>query len=139
MGTNWVPLDSFPSRHKELLPDALEMMDEIGCNIVRCWGGNVYENDEFYDFCDEKGILVWQDFTMGCGVYPQNEDFCEKLYNEAVSVIKRLRGHAAIALWAGDNENDLAYSWNGYRRDPNFNRLTRQILPGAVREYDFTQ
>ena len=79
MGTNWVPLDSFPSRHKELLPDALEMMDEIGCNIVRCWGGNVYENDEFYDFCDEKGILVWQDFTMGCGVYPQNEDFCEKL------------------------------------------------------------
>ena len=139
MGTNWVPLDAFPSRHKKYLSRALDMMNDLGCNIVRCWGGNVYECDEFYDYCDEHGILIWQDFSMGCGVYPQNEDFAEKLYAEAVSVVKRLRGHAALALWAGDNENDLAYSWNGYRRDPNFNRLTRQILPAVIREYDFTR
>ena len=136
MGTNWVPLDAFPSRHKEHLAPALEMMDELGCNIVRCWGGNAYECDEFYDFCDEKGILVWQDFSMGCGVYLQTPEFAKQVYEEAISVIKRLRLHPSIVLWAGDNENDLSYNWGGFKRDPNFNRLTREVLPGAVREYD---
>lgn len=140
LGSNWVPLDAFPSRNKELLPSALALLDEIGCNGVRCWGGNAYENDEFYDFCDEHGILVWQDFAMGCAVNPQTDEFAEKLRIEAEAVIKRLRNHASLVLWAGDNECDSAFlGWNGYRMDPNRNRLTREILPEAVRNNDFSR
>lgn len=83
LGTNWVPLDAFHSNDINRLPDALNLLDDIGCNTVRCWGGNVYENDEFFNFCDEKGIMVWQDFAMGCGVYPQDEKFNKVMEHEA--------------------------------------------------------
>ena len=136
MGTNWVPMDAFHSRDDSRLQPALDMLLDINCNMVRCWGGNVYENDAFYDYCDEHGIMIWQDFAMGCAVYPQDADFCDKIYREAVSVIKHLRHHAALVLWAGDNENDIFYNWNGFRRDPNTNILTRQIIPRALREHD---
>lgn len=69
------------------------MLGDLGCNAVRCWGGNVYESDRFFDFCDSHGIMVWQDFAMGCGVYPQDESFSKKLADEAVFQIKRLRNH----------------------------------------------
>ena len=83
------------------LQQALALLDDIGCNIVRCWGGNVYESDEFFNFCDAHGIMVWQDFAMGCAVYPQEKLFMDQLEKEAVYHIKRLRNHAALALWAG--------------------------------------
>ncbi len=142
MGTNWVPVDMLHSRDADRLPDVLPMLIDTNCNIVRLWGGNVYENDIFYDFCDENGILLWQDFIMGCASYPQDEDFQKKLYNEAVSVIKRLRHHPSIILWAGDNENDIACNdaWNGQMRlDPNRNVLTRKVLPEAIRLHDYTR
>lgn len=147
MGTNWVPLDAFHSRDLDRLQPALDMMDDLGCNMVRCWGGNVYENDAFYDFCDERGIMVWQDFAMGCGTYPQDPEFSDKIYREAVALIQRLRQHAALVLWAGDNEND-SQLWAEYsgenanytlHRDPNDNLLTRQVLPRALREHDMTR
>lgn len=140
LGTNWVPLDAFPSRFEERLPKALEMLNDIGCNAVRCWGGGVYESDEFYRFCDRKGILVWQDFGMGCGVYPQERTFAERLEKEIVAVVKRLREHACIVLWAGDNENDCAYmEWMGYRKDPNENFLTRETVKRAVKAHDYAR
>lgn len=140
MGTNWVPLDAFHSNDINRLHKALEMMEDIGCNIVRCWGGNVYETDEFYDFCDEKGIMVWQDFGMGCAVYPDEDWFCKALEEEAIYQIKRLRNHVSLTLWAGDNECDLAYeSWNGFRRNPNRNKLTREVLANAVERHDYTR
>ena len=140
MGTNWVPLDAFHSNDINRLQKALEMMEDIGCNIVRCWGGNVYEADEFYDFCDEKGIMVWQDFGMGCAVYPDEDWFCKALEEEAIYQIKRLRNHVSVTLWAGDNECDLAYeSWNGFRRNPNRNKLTREVLANAVERHDYTR
>ena len=73
LGTNFVPMDAFHSRDRQRLPKACELLDDIGCNAIRLWGGNVYEDDYLYDFCDEKGILIWQDFMMGCAVYPQDE------------------------------------------------------------------
>ncbi|MGN1120805.1 MAG: glycoside hydrolase family 2 protein, partial [Eubacteriales bacterium] len=91
LGTNWVPLDAFPSQAASRLDKALDLLYDIGCNAVRCWGGNAYEADEFYDFCDRKGIVVWQDFAMGSAVYPQETAFAERLETEAVAVIKRLR------------------------------------------------
>ena len=141
MGTNWVPIDALHSRDAQRLPKILPMLCDLNCNIIRLWGGNVYENDLLYDFCDEQGIMIWQDFIMGCAVYPQEEDFQRRLYTEAVTVIKRLRHHASIILWAGDNENDCAYQgWGGtMKRDPNENVLTRHVLKDAVRIHDYTR
>lgn len=137
LGTNWVPLDAFPCRHKERLPAALALLEESGCNAVRCWGGNIYEDDAFYDFCDEKGVLIWQDFCMGCAIYPENDFFLEALKTEAISVVKRLRNHASLALWAGDNEVDQFFrSWFSGKSDPNKNPATRITLPWVVRNYD---
>lgn len=132
-GTNWVPLDAYPSRHTKRLNKALDLLEESKSNIVRCWGGNVYENDEFYDFCDEHGITVWQDFAMACQNYPQDSDFAEKLRKEAQSVVKRLRHHACIILWAGDNEVDSCF-FN--LKDPNDNVLTRNVLPKVISDCD---
>lgn len=137
LGTNWVPLDAFHSNDPNRLPKALEMLDDIGCNMVRCWGGNVYESDEFFDYCDEHGIMVWQDFGMGCAVYPEDEDFQKALEEEAVYQIKRLRNHVSLTLWAGDNECDVAHSWSGYKLDPTRNKLTRNVLRDAVEAHDY--
>ena len=137
LGTNWVPLNAFPSQNPKHLKPALEMLDDLGCNMVRCWGGNVYEDDAFYDFCDERGIMIWQDFGMGCGVYPQDDGFIARIQKEAVSVVHRLRSHAALVLWAGDNENDLAHDWSaGKSIDPNTNIVSRKILPSVLLEHD---
>ena len=131
-GTNWVPLDAFHSRDKERLPKALEMLDDIGCNMVRCWGGNVYEADEFYDFCDQHGIAVWQDFSMACAAYPQDEYFCNAMRRETEKVVRRLRNHTSIIVWAGDNECDEAISNPPHYRNPNNNRITREVIPQVL-------
>ncbi len=140
MGSNWVPLDAFHSRDAERLPKALEMLDEIGCNIVRCWGGNVYEDHAFFDFCDAHGIMVWQDFAMGCAIYPVDERMQEALREEVEHIVKKLRGHPSLCLWAGDNECDFAWwGWHGVRRDPTENILTRKVIPDVLRLQDFTR
>lgn len=139
LGTNWVPMDAFHSEDKKRMPKALELLDDIGCNMVRCWGGNVYECDEFFDFCDEHGIMVWQDFAMGCAIYPNDDEFGKRLEEEAIYQVKRLRNHASLALWAGDNECDEAAYWNDYRRNPNRNRLTRKVLKRVVELHDYTR
>ena len=134
-GSNWVPADAFHSRDKGRIPEMLDLAGDINCNMLRCWGGNVYEDDLFYELCDEKGFLVWQDFSFACAVYPQDEKFCGRVREEAESVIKRLRNHASLALWSGDNECDEAYFWNG-AGDPNKNKITREILPEAIKMHD---
>ncbi|MBN2852665.1 MAG: glycoside hydrolase family 2 [Clostridia bacterium] len=136
LGTNWVPADALHSRDKERIPVMLDMVRDIGCNMVRCWGGNVYEDDIFYDLCDKEGIMVWQDFSFGCAVYPQDDRFIEAIEKEATSVIKRLRTHACLVLWAGDNEVDCAHSWFGRKTNPNFNVINREILARLVRLHD---
>lgn len=137
-GTNWVALDAFHSRDAERYDKALELLDDIGCNMVRMWGGNVYEDDAFYDFCDAHGIMVWQDFAMACNGYPHTEKFLKEIEKEAITIIKKLRNHACITLWSGDNECDsvlLDYYWT----DPNANIITRDILKRAVFNHDFTK
>ncbi len=134
-GTNHVPADALHSRDKERLPEILKLLDELGCNMVRMWGGSVYEIDEFYDFCDRRGILIWQDFMMACGVYPRDLGFVEALSSEAVAVIRRLRHHPSIALWAGDNECDCSAYWM-LLDDPANNILTRKILPEFCSRHD---
>ncbi len=137
-GTNWVALDALHSRDRQHLGTAVDMLVDLNCNMIRLWGGNIYECDEFYEMCDENGIMVWQDFTMGCTTYPQSHEFAEKIRKEAEKVILRLRNHPSISLWAGNNENDVSLDWSGDQSniDPNTDIISRQVLPLAVREYD---
>lgn len=136
-GTNWVPLDAFHSRDGERLQRALDLLFDVNCNAVRCWGGNVYEDNEFFDFCDKNGILVWQDFAMGCATYPQNDEFLDKIRKEAEFIVKKLRQHPSLAIWAGDNECDEAAAfWLDIKRDPNKNRITREVIPKVIERLD---
>ncbi len=137
MGTNWAPLDAYHARDAARIDEAFAMVVDLGCNMIRCWGGGVYENDRLFDLCDRSGILVWQDFAMACAVYPQDDEFQAQLRDEARRVVRRLRQHASLAVWCGDNECDETYVWTGgRRRDPNTNVLTRTVLPGVLREED---
>ena len=136
-GTNWVPMDALHSRDRERLPRALALLGDSGCNMVRFWGGNVYEDESVYDYCDENGIAVWQDFAMGCATYPMDPYICDMLEKEATAVVKKYRHHACIALWAGDNECDeAALFWRRRGVDPNRNVLTRKIIPSVLYRHD---
>ena len=138
-GVNWVPLSPIPSEQERLLGEVLPMVADLNCNLVRVWGGGVYEPDAFFDWCDRNGVMVWQDFMMGCSVPPQDDEFAKTIRDEAMAVVLRLRGHPSLVLWAGDNENDLSAGWGlgeQNRPDPNSNRITREVLPRIVREYD---
>ena len=129
-GTNWVPLSPFHSLDKSKYPAAFGLLGDIGCNIVRCWGGNVYEDDEFFDFCDREGILVWQDFAMACNITTHDGKFIELLKREIQCVVRRIRNHPSLLLYCGDNEVDYSYYANGM--DPAENSITRQHIPKTV-------
>ena len=135
-GTNWIPLSPYHSMDAERYERALSLVDDCGCNIIRCWGGNVYEDTYFYDYCDEHGILVWQDFTMACNFYPQEEWFYDKMREEAAYIVRKHRNHPCIVLWAGDNECDSGLDATGI--NPNFNKITRDVLREVVEVNDPT-
>ena len=142
-GTNWVPLDALHSRDPQHLQKTLEMAVDLNCNMLRCWGGNVYESDAFYDFCDKNGILIWQDFSLACTTPPQDDDFAKAMEIEARSVVERLRHHPSLALWAGNNENDSSFYWlfnsNRLNIDPSKERISRKVLPEVLYELDPTR
>lgn len=136
-GTNWVPLDAFHSRDKSHLQNAIAMITDLNCNMIRCWGGNVYEDNDFFDLCDKNGIMVWQDFALAGTPYPQDRDFAEKIREEAISVVLKLRKHPSLVLWCGNNEIDIALGWS-YKKpvDPGRDILSREILPRVIWEFD---
>lgn len=133
-GTNWVPLDAYHSQDIYRYDKALDLLKDIGCNIVRCWGGNVYEQQKFYDFCDENGIMIWQDFAMACHIYPQDKAFADAISAEVTAVIKQYRNHPALILWSGDNECDMMAFRAGINPDQNY--VTREIIPRLIESYD---
>lgn len=132
-GSNWVPMDAYHSNDKKRYAKAFELARDIGCNILRCWGGNVYEDHEFYDFCDRAGIMVWQDFSMACRICPENDKFKKLLRKEAEFIVRKLRSHPSIILWSGDNEVDQILASFTH---PSVNSLTREILPNVIRLND---
>jgi len=133
-GSNWVPLDAFHSRDTERIEKAAELFEELGCNMIRCWGGNVYEAHSFFDLCDEKGMMVWQDFAFACCAYPQTEDFLGQVRAEVQAVVQKLRNHASLAIWCGDNEVDMLHLSEGL--SPENNRLTREAIPQVLHRCD---
>lgn len=134
MGTNWVPLSPYHSQDKARLQTAVRLLEKTGSNMLRCWGGNVYESDEFFEYMDEHGILVWQDFSFACNTYSFEASYIHEVREEARKVILRLRNHPSLALWAGDNELDQFEVASGY--DPSQNIINREVLKQAVYEHD---
>lgn len=107
-GTNWIPADTFlPRLSAQRYREWLELAVESNHNMIRVWGGGLYEDDTFYDICDELGILIWQDFMLGCGSYPMNDSLLTNIKLEAVYNVKRMRNHPCIVLWCGNNEDHM--------------------------------
>ncbi len=104
-GANYIPIKYFPGEAKEVdYRKLLKSCKDANINMLRVWGGGVYEDEKFYDICDEMGILVWQDFMFACSMYPADSTFVTTLIEEANEQTKRLRNHPCIALWCGNNE-----------------------------------
>ncbi len=133
-GSAWVPADAFHSRDRARYEQMLALFSDLQCNMLRSWGGGVYEDDAFFDICDRSGIMVWQDFAMACAIYPVTPEFQDVIRKEAVAVVRKLRNHPSLAVWSGDNECDQSYYFSGF--DPAHNTLTRELLPQIVFQCD---
>jgi beta-mannosidase len=141
-GANWIPADAFvtrtsPADYRRLVGDAAD----ANMNMLRLWGGGIWERDEFYEACDERGICVWHDFPFACSTYPAfDASFLANVRAEAEENVRRVRHHPAIALWCGNNEieqglvgeawTDRTMSWEDY------GRIFDRLLPEVVRDLD---
>lgn len=143
-GANWIPADSFTTRlnrnsYKTLLLNAVN----ANMNTLRVWGGGIYECDDFYELCDELGIIVWQDFMFACTLYPGDDEFLQSVKKEAEYQIKRLRNHSSIGLWCGNNEMAWAWhNWGWHEKYPDhlytedYKSLFHDLLPGVCKKLD---
>lgn len=142
-GGNWIPADIFPTRiTKEKYRNLLESVRDANMNMLRVWGGGIYEPDEFYEMCDELGIMVWQDFMFACSMYPGDEKFLENVRREAIDNVVRLRNHPSIVLWCGNNEIETAWlHWGWKDKLPaqlweDYKNIFLGVLPKVVSEHD---
>lgn len=148
-GANWIPADVFlPRITKEKYRSLLLAAKEANFNMLRVWGGGIYEEDAFYDLCDSLGIYVWQDFMFAGAMYPATEDFINNVKQEAIDNILRLRKHKCIVLWCGNNEIDEAWHNWGWQKQfhlhdedsircwKEYQTLFQEILPALVKQYD---
>ncbi|MCE9613953.1 MAG: glycoside hydrolase family 2 protein [Lentisphaerae bacterium] len=145
-GANWIPCDGLPQRQtRAVVDDLLTSAVQANMNMLRVWGGGQYESDDFYDLCDEKGLLVWQDFMFSCALYPATPTFLEQVREEARHQVRRLRDHACLALWCGNNEDVGALGWfaeskqNRDRYLVDYDRLNEGVLGQAVDACDPTR
>ncbi|TDO84629.1 beta-mannosidase [Halanaerobium saccharolyticum] len=143
-GANWIPADAFVSRVKRNdYRRLLESAADANMNMLRVWGGGLYEQDDFYEICDELGLTVWQDFIFACGTYPSfDDDFMENVKIEAEENVKRIRHHASLALWCGNNEIEqgiAAQEWNSEKITmpwDDYQKLFDELLPEVVADLD---
>ncbi len=130
-----MPADSILARVDAKKYEALvKAAKDANLNMLRVWGGGIYEAPAFYDACDRAGILVWQDFMFACKLYPDHDPaFRTAVRKEALAVVRALRHHPCIALWCGNNENIWAFAEWWTDQPDNFagSTLYNQILPGA--------
>ncbi len=136
-GTNHVPTDVFHSRAKGRVQKTVDLIDEIGCNALRSWGGGIYEDTLFYDLCDERGIFIWQDFAFGNALYPQDGSMDDNIRDEAVKLLRRIRSHPSVLLYSADNEIDMRYANMGYPDESKvYSRIANELLPGVIAQED---
>ena len=110
-GANWIPDGSYPGRiTREQLHTRITQAKDAGFNMLRIWGGGLYESEDFYDICDLLGILVWQDFPYACAYHPDTGDYAEAARIEATAAVRRIRNHPCLALWCGNNENHTMFA-----------------------------
>ncbi|MFZ4927736.1 glycosyl hydrolase 2 galactose-binding domain-containing protein [Chryseobacterium sp. Mn2064] len=146
-GTNWIPADSFSPRiTKEKYQKLIKDAKDANMNMIRIWGGGIYEDDEFYKACDENGILVWQDFMFAGSFYPADEEFLNNVKEEVKDQVNRLQNHPSIALWCGNNEIDEAIVNWGYQKQfkyskndslqvwKDYKKLFHDVIPKALSE-----
>ncbi|MCG8370325.1 MAG: glycoside hydrolase family 2 protein [Proteobacteria bacterium] len=148
-GANYIPPDMFAHRvddrpYRQIFADVVQ----ANINMLRVWGGGAYESPAFYDLADEHGILVWQDFMFANTLYPADEAFLANVSGEVADVVRRLRHHACLALWCGNNEIDMGIAcWDWPAKfaytDAQFaamvsanQRLFRQLIPDLVATHD---
>jgi len=152
-GANYIPNDNFlprvtPQEYEKVVKSAYDTK----MNMLRVWGGGIYENDVFYDLCDKYGILIWQDFMFACSMYPNNDALFENIKEEAIDNVKRLRNHPSVGIWCGNNEIDVAWQefnekggwgWKQqYTTDQRkaiwkaYDTIFHKILPEVVKKYD---
>lgn len=146
-GANWIPADSFTTRlgpHDYRVQ--LEQAAAAHMVMLRVWGGGIYEEDAFYDQCDELGLMVWQDFMFACGMYPGHAEFQESVRDEAEAQVRRLRHHPCLVLWCGNNEDyEIAESLNAYHPEDSGDSdearfparaIYEQLLPAVCERLD---
>ncbi|MFD4540093.1 glycoside hydrolase family 2 protein [Streptomyces bauhiniae] len=143
-GVNWIPDDCFVSRlGRSDYADALDHAVEANVNLMRVWAGGIYEKDEFYDLCDERGLLVWQDFLFACATYSEEEPLRGEVLAEARDNVTRLAPHPSLVLWNGNNENLWGFSdwgWPEIVGDRSWGLgYYTDLLPGVVAELDPTR
>lgn len=148
-GANYIPCDNFlPRVTKEIYRRTILDAVNANMNMLRVWGGGIYEDDYFYDLCDEYGILVWQDFMFACSIYPAEGALLENIRQEAIDNVRRLRNHSSIAIWCGNNEcQDAWFNWGWKDRHEKENQAYAdkiweqfqdqyyKVLPQVVEEY----
>lgn len=142
-GTDWIPCDIFiPRIPGSTYETLLQLAKDAHMNMIRVWGGGIYEQDAFYELCDKFGLMVWQDFMYACGEYPEQQWFLKYAEEEAGIIVKRLRNHPSIVLWCGNNECEWLYSTKHPEKTPddmNGAKIFRYILPSVCKRIDGTR
>jgi beta-mannosidase len=145
-GANWIPTDAMPERQtRDVYDNLLSSAVAAHMNMLRVWGGGQYEKTDFYELCDEKGLLIWHDFMFACSLYPAHKEFLANVRAEAEYQVKRLRDHASVALWCGNNEDLGALGWypeSRANRDVylvDYDRLNEGVLGNTVETADPTR
>src|SRR5258705_1098982 len=142
-GGNWIPADSFPTRvSRAKYNQLLESVRDTNMNMLRVWGGGIYESNNFYELCDEMGILIWQDFMFAGSMYPGTQQFLDNVREEAIDNVKRLRNHPSIVIWAGNNEIEAGWMNWGWKKNlpeslwEDYQKIFHGVLPEVCAALD---
>ena len=141
MGADYIPEDNLLARcSRERTEKLIKNCVEANFNCLRIWGGGYYPEDYLYDLCDAHGLIIWQDFMFACAIYDLNSGFEQNIVREAADNIKRLRHHASLGIWGGNNEMETAWvNWEFPKTEKlrgDYIRMFEELLPAAVKEYD---
>lgn len=141
MGADYIPEDSLlPRVNKDRTRELLEQCAMANFNTIRVWGGGCYPNDDFFDLCDEYGFLVWEDLMFACSTYRLTEEFEENISHEIAENVRRIRHHACLGLWCGNNEMEGLIFDEGYTTDPyllgDYTRMYSYVIPKIIKRED---